>query len=631
VAVTRTSHGNVQRKGPVRLLEDRIAELQTQLAENNDHVGDASQQGRSLPQPDLRSNRSGIDAVDHASIYECQTTHPGATEAAEMDIGLLSMRAMAEPCNRASEFLKELSMPRIISAVTETYGGNPEMASRADPLWDGIGKHIRRSGSADLERLHLRRSDALQSLETYLNVVDFRYPRLPVKNVEHGINAITAERASAYDETLSKDPAHIFLAYMVMAIVPLVSDIYPVSQGSFISIHLLTKSLKVLEAVFKMEDGVDIIQCLHLLVIFSIHSSAAGSSWLLIGVAMKKCIALGYHREAGNATTSLPQEQLEQRRWAFWSCYLLDRLISSALGRPFSINDRYVSVAFPGNMANVPQQPGLIEARHVRLFRYCVLLSEVVADKGSHSFAHHLSHLLHWQAGTISATEACPAKEKAYFTSLYNTLLLRIIIDQIRTSRRLAENASDGVRGEFASSTYSLAVLNGGQKIPMRIFETCLAVIRSLNRTAMRQRSFLSWITGYSALSVALGALYCMIYGEGMSESENFSIGSLAMSSPYSVRSDRRIQDSQSGELLHVACRNLEVVARQFPRMQTYRQLVLNLQHLVEQVAPVEGSLSDLSTETRELIVTIEPDHLKDLASVVYTEICNRHEADVCI
>jgi hypothetical protein len=42
-----------------------------------------------------------------------------------------------------------------------------------------------------------------------------------------------------------------------------------------------------------------IIHSLLLFVVFSLHSPAAVSSWHLIGIAVKKCIALRFHRETG--------------------------------------------------------------------------------------------------------------------------------------------------------------------------------------------------------------------------------------------------------------------------------------------------------------------------------------------
>ena len=241
------------------------------------------------------------------------------------EIGLLSLSAMAEPNSRATEFLKGISIPGIISAVTETFGGNPQSTTRMDALWDGIAKNIRRPTLDAPDRLILPEEDALEYVSTYYKVVDYRYPSLPKEAVMRGIMAITASQTTEYEATLAQEPATMFMAYMVLAITPLVSDTYPVAQASFISIHILSKALKILDKVFQHEDGVDVIYCLMLLIIFSFHSSAAGSTWQLTGIMMKKCIALGFHREVTKPRRDISGEDLEQRRWAFWSCYFLDR------------------------------------------------------------------------------------------------------------------------------------------------------------------------------------------------------------------------------------------------------------------------------------------------------------------
>lgn len=96
---------------------------------------------------------------------------------------------------------------------------------------------------------------------------------------------------------VGSDPAPIFMAYVVITIVPLVSDAYSISQGSWVAMHLLGKWMKLLDRAFHQEDGTDVIQCLRLLVILAVHFSAAGSAWHLSSFAINKCIALGYHRE----------------------------------------------------------------------------------------------------------------------------------------------------------------------------------------------------------------------------------------------------------------------------------------------------------------------------------------------
>ena len=152
-------------------------------------------------------------------------------------------------------------MLSIITSVTEIYGGIPEESTRSYPLWGGIAKHVR-NPTEKLTRLDIPISEASKYLDTFIDFGDFRYPRIPVAKVRSGIDAITDPDPMRYDETLREKPAHIFMAYMVIAIVSLVSENRSAAQGSFVSIHILVKCLKVLNRVFSLEDGVDIIQCL---------------------------------------------------------------------------------------------------------------------------------------------------------------------------------------------------------------------------------------------------------------------------------------------------------------------------------------------------------------------------------
>ncbi|KAF6818241.1 Protein STB5-like protein 4 [Colletotrichum musicola] len=318
--VVRGRDMEVMRKGVVTTLLERIATLEREAAERGTAVAQSeSEESPSQPEPEPAPD-GGVN-ISH-----------------------LSLSAMAEPRSRQGEFLKQLSVARLVASVTETYGGSPEATAPADPLCDGISRYIRNPVGAS-HRLHIPRREADKALATYLDLVDFRYPRLRVDKVRAGIDAVSAEDdGKHYREVLERDPAHVFMAYAVVAIVPLMSDgdSYPIAQGSWISIHLLGKCLEVLGRVFRQEDDVDVIQCLQLLVILSIHCSAAGSAWHLVGFAMNKCIALGYHREDPKSAVlaGATAEDLQQRRWAFWGCYWLDRLVCAALGRPFSSTTR---------------------------------------------------------------------------------------------------------------------------------------------------------------------------------------------------------------------------------------------------------------------------------------------------
>ncbi|KAF4466556.1 STB5 [Fusarium albosuccineum] len=504
----------ITRKGYVTTLLERLEALEKEAASRGLTIDYEANEPVTEP-----------EHVDDQTWTSTQRPLSGSTpRSAEMrwplggpgvDMDTLSLSAMAEPRSRAEEFLKQLSMPRIIAGVTETYGGNPEVTSRVDSLWDGISQYIRHP-TGQTRRLHVPLEEATKALETYMEVVDFRFPRLPVSKVRSGIEAIAAADDGPYQERLSSDPAHIFMAYMVIAIVPLVSDSYPISQGSFVSIHVLAKCLKVLDRVFNQEDGVDIIQCLHLLVVFSIHCSAAGSAWHLIGFAMNKCIALGYHREHVRLVPGQQDEEAQQqRRWAFWGCYLLDHLICAALGRPFSIHNRDVSVSLPDEANGISGSLSPIESCHAHLFRYAVLLADLTDEQSQETFDDQLGHLLSWRAcapgnNNSSVTRAC-----LYQTSLYHTLMLRIAVRQILSAYRWdgPDSAESGrcylvvESGISVNSTEALGLERNRVK-DLRLLSICQAVSLSMGRPGMIGRNFLSLITGYSAFLMALGVLY---------------------------------------------------------------------------------------------------------------------------
>lgn len=310
--MTRSRTGGVQRKGAVVLLQERLANLKALAQEHENEPSNPS------------GNASNTVTVSQPPPQDMRDARP-SRGGVELSLGLLSLGAMSEPTRRAGEVLPELSFPRIICAATEIYGGNPEYTQRMGAMWDSIAKNIRSSSSRPQDRFVMPRAEALNYLDLYFEIVDFRYPRLSRQDTAAGFEAISSEDDDEFASFVTSRPAHVFMAYMVTAIVPLISESHPGAQASFIGVHMLSHALKILDKVFQLEDGIDIIQCLRLLVIFSLHSSTAGSSWHLVGFAVKKCVALGFHREIYGPTSDTQRHHLEQRRWAFWSCYLLDR------------------------------------------------------------------------------------------------------------------------------------------------------------------------------------------------------------------------------------------------------------------------------------------------------------------
>ncbi|KXJ84682.1 hypothetical protein Micbo1qcDRAFT_210502 [Microdochium bolleyi] len=565
-AVVLGVDNEVTRKGHVTRLLDQIAALERRLD---------GPQSYGAPSDGTTTSRAAILESESSESFRDRDPQPlpaAATSAAASagvsvaalrgpgqpsmtNLSLLSLSAMAEPCNRAGEFLEQLSISRIIAGVTEVYGGDPETASRVSSLWDGISSYLRHPAGAT-QRLYIAREDADKALSSYLDVVDVRFPRLPVSKVQLGIAAISSPDEGDYRQTLVRDPAHIFMAYAVIAIVPLVSDGFPIAQGSWISVHLLSKCLKILDKVFHQEDGVGIIQCLQLLVILAIHCPTAGSAWHLVGFAMNKCIALGYHREDPKVACSMPPAELHQRRWAFWGCYLLDVLVCAALRRPLSIEAACITTPIPSaemilvlngaTLSTADQAPlesstssaartgdRAKDEHHVHLIRYARLLAAIITDTPPYSnarmatsfptdgggFELFLGQALQWRSS--SPLKSNTAFQNAYLlqTSLYNTMVLRIAVRDLLSRYDFAfsneDEDNDDNGGNRLVARVRSKVFAGWQQeqdrvLHLKLPSTCEAVARSLNRTRMHGRAYLSFLTGYSALTMALACLYCL-------------------------------------------------------------------------------------------------------------------------
>jgi len=51
-----------------------------------------------------------------------------------------------------------------------------------------------------------------------------------------------------------------------------------------------------------------------------------------IGLALRNCVQLGLHSRISSLNVPIIQAEIQKR--LFWTCYILDRQISIALGRP---------------------------------------------------------------------------------------------------------------------------------------------------------------------------------------------------------------------------------------------------------------------------------------------------------
>lgn len=245
-------------------------------------------------------------------------------------------------------------------------------------------------------------------------------------------------------------------------------------------------------------------------------------------------------------------------------------------------------------------------------------MSEVFEDRGRKVFPYHLSHLLHWRASAPERLEAYPVAQSEHLQSLYHTLLLRITINQITNDQQQQpDNVTVSTSpwtlqsNDSPAARYLRPTEMAGVQHNMKLLATCQAVVKSLNRTSMKHRSVLSWVTGYSAASAAFGLLFWIASQESERNSMSVQVGSLeGQASAQGPLAPATWQCY--GEILDDALSVLATVGRQFSRMVHYHRIIHYLRDLMR--AHVDTIQQEKIEEVATLISDIRVDHLRILA-----------------
>ncbi|OAQ77992.1 fungal specific transcription factor domain-containing protein [Purpureocillium lilacinum] len=74
-------------------------------------------------------------------------------------------------------------------------------------------------------------------------------------------------------------------------------------------------------------------------------SKASPHTWFLVGTAARLALGLGLHTPSAYDGSSFDVQQ--RRKRIFFSIYMMDRVVSIALGRPFAIHDDDIEVTVP--------------------------------------------------------------------------------------------------------------------------------------------------------------------------------------------------------------------------------------------------------------------------------------------
>lgn len=89
-------------------------------------------------------------------------------------------------------------------------------------------------------------------------------------------------------------------------------------------------------------DTLESVQALIACAVFSIRSPIGASLWMISGMAVRKSIGLGYHRNFAAMRRCPGTLSTEMAKRCFWVAYDIDRVASFVLGRPTAISDHAI-------------------------------------------------------------------------------------------------------------------------------------------------------------------------------------------------------------------------------------------------------------------------------------------------
>lgn len=232
-------------------------------------------------------------------------------------------------------------------------------------------------------------------------------------------------------------------------------------------------------------------------------------------------------------------------------------------------------------------------------------MSNTIRDGSNRSFKSHLSRLLHWRYTSPGNAESYPPEQWYHLKSLYDTLLLRVMLDQLLSVTKQFQAPGSASRESnlpqiFMSTSPDHRELDWPRPTgpnlvlidrlrEMKAVLLCQAVIHSLTRSAMKTRHFLSWITGYSACSAAFALVYLLAVDPSIrtgtecfqrtSERTPRGCSNVQYSSPFNSTQPDDSHDRGFEDLMKETLSILDTVGKQFSRLSEYKTVIQALHH----------------------------------------------------
>ncbi|XP_014555425.1 hypothetical protein COCVIDRAFT_38782 [Bipolaris victoriae FI3] len=379
----------------IESLKIRIQTLETQLREE--------------PLQDTTPSRRGSDTPRDQDDTQQLTNIPGSSEVVDHPNGdlhdtieeasYLSLAAMgAQRADRQPFPTQGLSFLTLLYAAIGVSGANPSTSQDNHAFHSATLANLRN----DVVVAHYEQSRTVNSaaLDKYVEFVQQSYPFIASGDLRDVFNiALQTQQGDRNAATVDAElPETTVMMLFGLATGLLVSPGYTYTE--VIATKYAACAVDLLPRVFERASDLPTVQCLVALTIYSLYTALGGSTWHLLGLAMTRCVASGMHTSRLSDLESDNENKRNSCR-TFWTLYILDTYISTALDRPFCLSDNDVLVSSPTST-----EIGNDDRRLRCLVEHAQLLRSNRSEATTDSWVHYIN-LRHWY--DIMDTPAVPS------------------------------------------------------------------------------------------------------------------------------------------------------------------------------------------------------------------------------
>lgn len=359
----------------------------------------------------------------------------------------LPLSAMAEPRDRQHMSRGQYSFETFLNAATGASGADVTRSDISNaPLCkklEDFHKDVIPSG------FKLSRSTSDFPVQCYLAMCDVLCPFLDREAFLTKYASISEEIRKGTLQGLTADAPHdLFLVYISIATGTLVAPEYQYRESFAMS--LAHEAMRLLPRIMRESDDPSVVQSLIALAIFSLYSPLGGSTWHLVGLALARSMSAGMHTSEVSDFSAADPATRENSR-LFWSLYILDATLSSALDRPFCLQDHEITASMPLYAARSPTS-------HSDTFLtsavQCAHLLRDTRRKSTMGTVFHLANYAHWKEMNADRVPLPVEPQlKELVSQLVSSMSCKLVLQMVKAA---ASSQSGGSTHLYATAEIEL-------------------------------------------------------------------------------------------------------------------------------------------------------------------------------